>query len=72
MIERTLYALTDEEAAAIRITLAYMRRTQIDAEHEAKFSAAYEAMCLPASRAHASNTDEPVFWKPYPEEEALL
>ena len=46
-----LYALTDEQAAAARITLAYMRRTQIDAEHEAKFAAAYNALMKPVAKA---------------------
>lgn len=45
------YALTDEEAAAARITLAYLRRTQIDAEHEAKFAAAYDALNKPVAQA---------------------
>ena len=71
MSERKLYALTDEEAAAIRITLAYMRRTQIDAEHEAKFSAAYEAMRFPTEGASVSIAIHE-YWQPYPEEEALL
>lgn len=49
MSETKLYALTDEDAAAARTTLAYMARTQIDAEHEIKFQRAYAALRTPAT-----------------------